>query len=496
MSRVLLIKAMRKAVLETGDSVAPPLGLLCLAAYANKVRPGKDQFTILDERIHPKTQKEWIAYIEELRPDCIGVSAMSADAGRVDALIPFLKKNFPNIPVVLGGPLASSAGPDLIKHIPADYLVMGEGEKAFVSLLEMFEQGLSHPGREISGLAFSDPDGKTVCRPKNKDLIDIKSMPFPAYDLIDLMEYQHQPRMTPMSTKEPYAYIMTSRGCPYHCIYCHDIFSKKFRPMDALQVVDEIERLITDFGIHEFEIIDDVFNLNKKRVLKICSEIKRRGLKTAFTFPNGLRSDILDREVLEALASVGTYHIDIAVESASPRIQKLAKKNINLEKLEENAAIASELGIFCWGFFMLGFPTETRREILKTLFWAWRSPMHGAFFFIVIPQEGTELAREYCSKTPGGPKAGSSLYFNVKDSLAHVGATELRMYQSLAYLLFLCSPRRLWAIYRHVSKNGGRISGTLFRFLDYLFLHKLKSLAKQVWGAAAARFGQGAGQKI
>ncbi|MBI9077555.1 MAG: B12-binding domain-containing radical SAM protein [Desulfatibacillum sp.] len=483
MPHALLIKTRRQAAPETGDGVSPPLGLMCLAAYARKQRPGKDQFTLVDERVHEKSDEEWDTFIEDTQPDCIAISALTVETDRLAVLVPHLKKRFPQIPLFLGGPHASSAGPEFLRQIPVNFLVAGEGENAFVCLLEMVEQQLPHIEGKVSGLAYLNKAGEIVHWPRNQNLVDVEDLPIPAWDLIDLKDYQHLPRMTPFNTKQAYAPLVTSRGCPYHCIYCHDIFAKKFRPMTARQVVDEIEYLITTYDIHEFEIFDDVFNLDKKRVLDICREIKKRQLSTAFTFPNGVRSDILDREVLEALTSVGTYHIAFAVESATPRIQNLARKNIDLDKVRKNIGIASDLGIFCWGFFMLGFPTESRREIWSTLRWAWASPLHGAFFFQVIPHEGTALAKEFAQNRAMKKNGRNPDYFDAKGSMAQIGPLELWLTQSMAYLLFLMAPRRLWAIYRHAAHNGGRLSGTVYRFLDYLVLQKPKNLVQRISGS-------------
>ena len=487
MPRVILIRTRRETPLEMGDGVSPPMGLLCLAAYARRERPGKDDFFLVDERVHKKSLSEWADIIREWRPDGIAISSLTVETDRLAALVPYFKKNFPQIPLFLGGPHASAAGPDLLNRIPVDFVVAGEGEKSFISLLEMLEQGRPYPATQVSGLAFTDESGQIVHWPCNQDLLDAEDLPLPAWDLIDLKDYQDLPHMTPFNGKRLYAPLITSRGCPYHCIYCHEIFGKKFRPRTAVQVADEIEFLITHHGVHEFEVYDDVFNLDKKRVLAICAEIKKRGLETSFSFPNGVRSDILDREVLEALASVGTFHVAFAVESASPRIQKLANKNVQLEKVQENIAIASELGIFCWGFFMLGFPTETRSEIWKTMLWAWKSPLHGAFFFIVIPQEGTVLAQEYVLNRPAEQKGKTHDYFDARVSLAQVSAMELWFSQSMAYVLFLMAPRRLMVIYRHAGNRGGKIFGTTYRLARYLLFQKPMNLVKRFVSALPAR---------
>ena len=119
-----------------------------------------------------------------------------------------------------------------------------------------------------------------------------------------------------------YALLFTSRGCPYRCNYCHNIFGKRFLRQSPERVVKEIELLYETYGVTEFQIVDDVFNLDKRRLKTIMEEVHRRWPgKIHFTFPNGLRGDILDEEVLDALKLGGTYAMAIAVETATPRLQ-------------------------------------------------------------------------------------------------------------------------------------------------------------------------------
>lgn len=491
MANVLLIRTERQSALETGDCISPPLGLLCLAAYARKQRPGKDRFTLLHEGVRGKGKSDWTDIIGALQPDCIAISSLTVEIRRLAVLVPRLKRTFPEIPLLLGGPCASAAGPELLRRLPVDFLVEGEGEEAFLQLLEMVERKRAEPEGEVSGLAYLNPAGEIVHWPRNQNLVDVEKLPIPAWDLIELRDYQNLPRLTPFGRNRPYAPLVTSRGCPYRCVFCHDIFPKRFRALPTARVVDEIETLIETYGIHEFEIQDDIFNFDRARVLDICKEIKARKLSTAFTFPNGVRSDILDREVLEALVSVGTMHVSFAVESASPRIQKLARKDLRLDKVRENIAIAKDLGLLCWGFFMLGFPTESRLEMWKSVLWAWSSPLHGAFFFRVIPHPGTALAREYGSQAPDDLSGSGSAYFDAKGSMARIGPFELWLTHSLAYVIFLMAPRRLWALHRHMSKGTGGFAHYACRFLRYILWQKPKHLLERARATVSSRLGRG-----
>jgi radical SAM superfamily enzyme YgiQ (UPF0313 family) len=185
--------------------------------------------------------------------------------------------------------------------------------------------------------------------------------------------------------------IFTSRACPYRCIYCHNIFGKSFRARSPQSVVAEMKHLHETYGIRSFEILDDVFNLDRKRVLGICDRIARSGLGITLAFPNGLRGDLLDAEQLEALKRAGTIYIALAIESATDRIQKLIRKRMDLESVGRAIEIARSLHIHTHGFFMIGFPGETLEEMEATVDFLVSSDLHTFNLFMATPYEGTEL---------------------------------------------------------------------------------------------------------
>ena len=189
-----------------------------------------------------------------------------------------------------------------------------------------------------------------------------------------------------------YAAILSSRGCHYRCTYCHNIFGKQVRFLTPTAFVDQLEQLNHTYGIRHFEIVDDIFNVRKQRVLDICRQITGRGLKIRLAFPNGLRSDLLDDETIDALYDAGTRFLCFAIESASPRIQKMVNKHLDLEKARAAIDYAASKKIVCCGFFMMGFPTETVAELRATCEWAVQSRLHLALFYLLTPYRGTEIS--------------------------------------------------------------------------------------------------------
>jgi amino acid adenylation domain-containing protein len=194
---------------------------------------------------------------------------------------------------------------------------------------------------------------------------DFNALPLPDRSLVDYEKYHH--RIGIAMVKHSVS-IQATRGCPYNCAFCHKIWPKKHIYRDAENIFEEI-RCCYNAGIKRFAFIDDVFNLQKDNVSRLMWKIIKNGMDVRLFFPNGLRGDILNKESIDLMMEAGTVNIDLALESASPRIQELINKNLDLEKFKENALYIIEKypHLLLEMELMIGFPTETEEEALMTL---------------------------------------------------------------------------------------------------------------------------------
>jgi len=382
MARIALIKCDQPSRGTEGRT--PPLGLMMVAACLRE--KGNHSIRILDARFHGKSLPK---LLKEINPEIVGLSALTIEAHSLHRIADTVKGLFPHATVIAGGPHASFYPEEALSNPNIDIVVRGEGENTIAELVDKDNKNLSG----IKGIAFRD-DGRVVLTEPRPYIQDLDALPFPAWDLIDLRLYWGHKSMASLGLRK-YMALFTSRACPYRCIYCHDVFGKRFRPRSPENVLEEMGLLSSKYGINDFEILDDIFNLDIPRSKKIFSLIHERLPRTKLAFPNGIRGDRMDKEFTELLRRAGTQYISIAVETASPRLQRLIKKNLDLKKTEEAIVRCVKEGIFVNGFFMVGFPTETREEIIETIEFAARSHLHTAMFFIVTPFEGTELMKTY-----------------------------------------------------------------------------------------------------
>jgi len=427
------------------DKIAHPLGIMSLEAFLRE--NGRSDIYLFDMRLDRETPDQIMDRVRPLQPQVIGLSGLSVERDCVHLVARAARKACPGATVVVGGPYATASACTILKDECVDYVVVGEGEETFRDLLEQLEAGGEVD--EIPGLAHR-VNGDIVVRDRRPPIADVNSLPMPGWDRIDFEAY-NAAFCEDRFTGGRWASIVTSRGCPYGCIYCHDTFGKRFRPRSPAAVLDEMRYLVKRQGVYEFLIWDDIFNFDKSRVIEICDGIVANGWDVRLSFPNGIRVDIMDREVLEALKAAGTYRICYAIESASPRIQKRIGKRLDLEKAERIIRMTDGMDILTHGCFMIGFPGETRGEIIETIRMALRLPLHTAGFYLVCPYDGTLLKEKFLCE-----KDAHDMSFDFYDSsisLAEVSARELRNLQRLAYIGFHLNPFRLARLIRLIPRK-------------------------------------------
>jgi radical SAM superfamily enzyme YgiQ (UPF0313 family) len=369
--------------------VGIPIGLAYIAPIASR---NGHSVEILDLALEQDPEEVLRTKLEERNWELVGISCMTAEWEGAQSAARFVKAFDPGIKTLFGGQHPTIDPEEVLGEDCADLICMGEGEGTFEELLNVLEQ--DGDIGTIKGLAFKDENGEVKKTPPRPAIEDVDSIPVPAYHLLNLDRYAvaESARHTPKYKRA--IQIFTSRGCPWHCTYCHDLFGKKFHPRSPEHVLAEIRTLYEDYRIQEFMIEDDIFNFDMDRAKKICDLIIESKMEIALQFGNGVRLERLDEELIEKLAAAGTHHMCIAIESASPRIQRLMRKNLKLFQVKDVLRWCKRYGIETLGFFMIGFPSETVEEIKMTIRYACNSEFDEALFSIVIPYPGTEMSRQ------------------------------------------------------------------------------------------------------
>lgn len=445
--------------------VVPPIGLGYLASALR--RTGFD-VGILDGIKEKLDLAKLEEAVKRLKPDIIGIQVFSCDAHTVRDYVSKIREIDKNILVIVGGAHVSGVGKDVFNYFNGiHFAIAGEAETAFPMLLKKInagEKGLEN----VPGLIYKKGDAIISNAPKFEENLD--ELGFPAWDLMDPRTYPQAPQGA-VFRNWPIAPILTSRGCPYRCTYCAGHlttgYNIRFRSVES--VLKEIEMLYNDYGVREIHIIDDNFTFKRERAVQICNGITSRGLNISLTFPNGVRLDTLDEELLQLLKKAGCYSITLGIESGSQKILNDMKKSLKLEIVEEKVALINKVGIDIMAFFIVGYPTETRETILKTIAFAKRLKIKRAHFSTFLPLPNTE-ATQTLIKDGIIKKINYDTLFYTKAPLPPKGMTseELKALQRKAFFEFYMRPHIMAGMIKEV-RSPAHLRMLTRRAWDYAF---------------------------
>lgn len=320
--------------------------------------------------------KDLLHKISDFKPDIIGFTVMTFGHRDVYAVIEKIKESHPEIKIVAGGPHISTLREKVLRDCPSiDYGIVLEGDLSLAELCDGKDQ------KSIQGLIYRENGGISVNVYENF-IEDLDKISFPKYEAFELEKYP---------TRQ--IGIVTSRGCPYSCIYCPVIaaIGKKFRRRSAENIINEIDYWYHK-GYREILFLDDNFTLSRERVKQICEMISKKKYRDVrFKCPNGIRADRVDYEILRSMKDVGFDMVAFGVESSSDKVLKNIKKGENIATVEKSIKNACDLGFDVDLFFLIGSPGETIDDMETSFSLAMRYPVRNAHFYNIIPFPATEL---------------------------------------------------------------------------------------------------------
>ena len=349
------------------------LGLGYIVSFTQKVHNDLS-FELLDTRVATKKEQK---NFYKTKFDIVGITVSNMTFYEATESISSVKKNFPNTIICVGGPHVTMVKGEIMENPNINYAVFGEGEETFSELISLLKGELSVT--KIKGLIYRRET--IICNEPRENIKNLNDLPFPAYNIFKMNRY-------------PTHRIITSRGCPYECLFCLDskIWNSQWRKREINSVIGELLYLFQNYGKKNVVFIDNSFDIEINRVVQLCNQIIEN--KINFLWSANLRGENITPFVAKKLKSAGCYNVSTGIESANNNVLKRINKKVTIEQMTEGIKHLKEQNIEVLGMFMIGNIGDTPETIKESIAWAKNSQLDFVKFYSVIPYKGTPLWHE------------------------------------------------------------------------------------------------------
>jgi radical SAM superfamily enzyme YgiQ (UPF0313 family) len=358
--------------------IYPPLAIAYISGYIKKYADNTD-ISFLDAHLNKMNEKKTSSFFNKNKFDVYFLQAYSLSWHSVLKTAEIIKIHNKNAFLVVGGPQITAYPYESMANGLFNIGIIGEGEEISYKIIKLFNT----PELYSIPVKIIKINRKITMNPNHKLTDDINLLPFPDFDLINNNYFS-------LTVQKPFATMITSRGCCYNCSFCSQIYNgNKIRYRTPENVADEIEIYVKKYRVKEIIFFDETFTFDKNRVVDICNEIIKRNLK--FIFNIRTRVDKIDEEILIKLKEAGCSTIHMGIESASDKTLQNMNKGITVKTIKNAVDLCKKSGIFTRGYFILGYPGETKEDMLNTINFSKKLNLDLASFTIAIPNPKTLL---------------------------------------------------------------------------------------------------------
>ena len=346
-----------------------PLGLLYISSNLKK---GGFDTAIMNLNDFPEEpiESKLCRFLLGKKIDVFCIGGLTVHYKAIKDILHAVKKVNSNVITIAGGGLISSEPDLMMRLLPLDFGVIGEGDVTIVELAKALESGRGF--NQVNGIIYKDPEsGNIVQTPPRTPLSDIDGIPWPDYEGFNTEDYLLLQRPSDcyyrsiIDNPRELA-IIASRSCPYKCTFCYHPLGTKYRQRSLDSIFEEIEFLLLRYNINILAIYDELFASDLKRLSEFCVRIKEYGIHWSAQ----LRVDNVNREMLSMMRDSGCYIISYGIESAHDEILKNLKKHITVAQIDNALKLTTEEKICVQGNIIIGAEEETIETANASLRWA------------------------------------------------------------------------------------------------------------------------------
>ena len=375
-----------------------PLGIASLAAYLRKYGFG---VAALDCITLELTHEAIVEIVRKKKPRSIGISATTYALPASTTLAERLRKEFPNLLIILGGAHANVAGEDAAKNITSIDIVSynPEGETVMLDILQKFSNHNFNRDsflndlnimKNIKGIIFKYK-GEIIKNLPGEIIKDLDFLPLPARDLFPMERYIPLPNQY---KKLPITNMVVIRGCPYVCTFC-DQAATTARRRSPQKVLEEIREVVEKYEVKEISFWDDTMSYHKKWMIEFCTLLAEAKLDVIWSCYAAVNT--VNQEILHLMKKAGCWNIFYGYETGVPELAeniKTNRKNKSMEHMMQVAQWTRDAGIEVRGSFMIALPGENPKLAEQTIQNAIKLDPEYAQFSIATPFPGTALYNE------------------------------------------------------------------------------------------------------
>lgn len=354
------------------ETLDPPLGLSYIASILIKMK--HDVYGI-DLNFEKNARGKLNKLFNKKDIDIVGLTSVTSNYNYVKKISEYIRKMSQNVLIMYGGTHATFNKEKILsENNSIDLVVYGEGELTIQEVIKNYPNLFEN---KIRGIAYRR-DGKIVINPPRELISNIDTIPLPYREIFTKRKYSQ-------------IHILTSRGCPYNCIFCNStkMWGNRIRYRNIKCVIEEIEKIQGTFGRVKIFIADDVFLMDKKRVYEFCTEIAKKELY--FSWACLSRVDSVSEKLLKRMKECGCKEISFGCESGSNKILEICNKNITTKDIINAIRITKKVGISCRTSWIIGLPCETEDTLSKTTKLILKTKPNIVTFYFAIPYSGTDL---------------------------------------------------------------------------------------------------------